>query len=342
MALASSLNNVKIGNNTVDVGLFSDGATPVTYTYDSCMQIGADSLISGNTISGCVGGSSGSTDLVTVISCSCLIQNNVFIRGAGSPVGSYLNFTGTDDNIVIDNIFDQPTIDGSSEELVTGLTSTSTYERNKNQTKHAAILPSAGEYRSSREQPDWTSAINFASEILNHPDDVNTYRYIVKTNVRSDAVASGRYIEYFFNLSNYLPKNVKVLGHLIGMKFGQLGSNLNTSVTSSVIVRTSTTLASLPVSGSFASPNSTLAYIDGDSDSGSSNLENTVTTTVNILSGAYDITTMHYNTADYSGNDFTIQNSTNVIVAVRYSFTTVVTQSSTNVLWSPLLIKYRW
>lgn len=139
MALPSSLRSIKITNNTIHVGYSSNASMVTNHTYESCMSIGADSVINGNTVAGCIGGSSGSTNLASITSASCLIQNNVFVRGAGSPVGSYITFSGTHESVITGNIFDQTTIDGSSYDLVQGLPANSVYTANKNQVDFMAV-----------------------------------------------------------------------------------------------------------------------------------------------------------------------------------------------------------
>lgn len=336
MALEASLANIIVRDNTIDQGRFSDGVTPVTYNYTHNAWIFGTALIDGNTFTG----PAASADMLNLDNCSCIVKSNKFIRGS-TNINSYIRNYGTNEQHIVDNIFDSASTNGTIETLVLGLTDTSIYERNKNQTKYVAILPSAGEYKSHLQKPDWTSALNFSSEIFVHPDS-DPFTYNVGTNIRSNSVSTLRYVEYFLNLSNYLPKNVKVLDHLIGMRFVQLGANIDTAATSAITVRMSNTLASLPISGSFSSPSTTLALVAGTGLTPTSNLENTATTSVNITSGNYNITTVHYNTANYAANNFMNKDSTNIIVAIKYAFTTVITQGSTNIVWSPLLIKYRW
>lgn len=131
MAVASSLGSVKVRDNIIDIGFASDGGSNTTYTYDSCMAIASSSVISGNTVSGCVGGSTGSTNLVTVSSGSSIICHNTFIRGSTS-VNLYISVSSGNDIIVTNNIFDQTTTNGSSATLVSGQTGGSILATNLN------------------------------------------------------------------------------------------------------------------------------------------------------------------------------------------------------------------
>lgn len=140
MTISSSLNNVKINRNTIDVGHSSNGTSPTTYTYDpALMSIFADAVIFGNTLSGCVGNGDSITNLINIVSGSCIITGNTFIRGS-STIAAYVNNAGTNDQIVTNNIFDQTTVDGASTLLVTGLNSASIFEKNLNQSKIYSIF----------------------------------------------------------------------------------------------------------------------------------------------------------------------------------------------------------
>ena len=129
MALESSLANIVIRDNTIDQGRFSDGTTPVAYTYAYHAWIFGSSIIDGNTFIA----PSASADMLNIDSCSCTITKNKFIRGSTS-VNSYIRAYGSNDQIITNNTFDQTTINGSSDILVVGISSRTTYTSNKNQT----------------------------------------------------------------------------------------------------------------------------------------------------------------------------------------------------------------
>lgn len=117
MTIETSLANIVISNNTIDQGRFSDGATPVTYNYDySAWVFGSANITSNSFLS-----SVASTDILNIDSCSCIITNNKFVRGATS-INTYIRVYGAEDPIIKNNIFDSTTVDGASTILVSGLT----------------------------------------------------------------------------------------------------------------------------------------------------------------------------------------------------------------------------
>jgi hypothetical protein len=139
MSISTSLNSIKIKNNIIDVGYSSNGSQ-VIYTYDPALiEVGGDAIIFGNTLSGCIGNGNAGTNLINIISGSCLITNNTFVRGISS-INSYVNNAGSNDQIVSHNIFDHPTINGSSTNLCLNLTTTSLFNENLNQVKSYSIF----------------------------------------------------------------------------------------------------------------------------------------------------------------------------------------------------------
>lgn len=339
MSLETSIANIVIRDNKFDQGRVSDTVSITTHKYTYHAWVYGSANIQGNIFLA----PTASSDMLNIDNCTCLITNNKFIRDSVT-VNSYIRIYGSNEQTVINNIFDQSTIDGSSETLVLNISNTSVYERNKNQTKNIAILPNSGEYRSWTNPNLYTSTSHYGSMVTTDGSGSGGYRYMIQANIISDTSNPGsqRFTEFFINLSNFLPKGVKILNHLIGMKFGALSANLNQSVTSTMAVRMMTTVASNPVNASFSSPASTYAFVSGTTASGTTTLENTVTTSTSITSGTYSTSTVYYNTANYTANNFVNQESVNIIVSMKYSFSTTATSASSSTIWSPLLIKYRW
>lgn len=147
MALDTTLTNVIIEDNTFDYNTLSPDGTLITvgttYGYTNCILISADAKISGNHFSGAL---SASSQVVVTGAGSCNITENTFVRGA-TPVVYYIDVSAaTNDQVIVDNIFDNPTIDGTSENLVnlpvlsTSIpTPTITFHHNKNQTGYLPI-----------------------------------------------------------------------------------------------------------------------------------------------------------------------------------------------------------
>lgn len=134
MTTEASLANIVIRNNTIDQGRFSDGTTPVAYNYDYSAWIFGSSNITGNSFLSSVA----STDMLNIDTCSCNITHNKFVRGSTS-INSYIRSYGANDQSITNNLFDSTTINGSSLTLVTGITATSIYTRNKNQTGYLYV-----------------------------------------------------------------------------------------------------------------------------------------------------------------------------------------------------------
>jgi hypothetical protein len=145
MSIDTPLSDVIIEGNTFDYGNFAVNGNlatvPTNYGYVNCILTNADATISHNLLSGAL---TTSTHILTQFDSlgSCVITNNNFIRGT-TPIVAYIDVSeASSDQVITDNIFDQPTVDGISETLVllpTANVFSATgpfilYERNKNQT----------------------------------------------------------------------------------------------------------------------------------------------------------------------------------------------------------------
>lgn len=141
MAISSSISNVIIEGNTFAAGVFSGN----TYNYSNCITTSADAKITKNYFSGMA---NNSTPLIVSnfatnndgYSASCDVSHNTFVRG-NTTIAAYIDVSNVhNDQIIVENIFDSPTVDGVNETLtlLPAVTSSSgpfvLYERNKNQT----------------------------------------------------------------------------------------------------------------------------------------------------------------------------------------------------------------
>jgi len=189
MSLPSTMSNVIIEGNTI-------GASS-SFTYDYLLITSADCTITSNNFSGITPG--GTHSMIWLSNSTNNIHGNTFIRGASS-VTSYIQATGSVDQIITNNIFDAMTTDGSNENLATGLTVTSIFEKNKNQIKYAVIPMSTEEasiygttYASTahaiiKMTPDFTYAVragavqdNNIAEIWDQQTNTPTSRYFGKS-----------------------------------------------------------------------------------------------------------------------------------------------------------------
>jgi hypothetical protein len=146
MSTDTQISNIIIEGNTFDYGNFPINTglatVPTNYGYDNCIVISGDAQINNNYFSGAL---SGSTQVAVAFEyanygASCNINNNTFVRGA-TVITAYIDVsTVTYDQVIVDNIFDSPTVDGFNQTLVLLPPVASAtgpfvlYERNKNQT----------------------------------------------------------------------------------------------------------------------------------------------------------------------------------------------------------------
>lgn len=136
--------SINIKGNIIDQGVEYDLSNIVqTFNYTHCAFIYGSANITDNTFAN----PAAAADMLNTQNGSCQITNNKFIRSATS-ISSYIKHRYIADEVtdaysgvhtITDNVFDQPTIDGTTEELVKGLNINTIYTRNKNQTGFAYI-----------------------------------------------------------------------------------------------------------------------------------------------------------------------------------------------------------
>jgi hypothetical protein len=137
MSLDVTLSKIIVDGNTFDYGSFSpDGALAsptTTFGYDWCIFNSGDFIITNNCFSGM-----NANGTMIQLSGTATITDNTFIRNT-TTISSYINNSGSNDFIVTGNIFDNPTVDGTNENIVVGFTSSSIFEQNINQTAYMGI-----------------------------------------------------------------------------------------------------------------------------------------------------------------------------------------------------------
>jgi hypothetical protein len=156
MVFNTPINNLIIDGNSFDYGKYTPDGNPAStatiYSYFNDIIVTSDAIITNNFVSGMAApgafGSGISSNLVIEANWSCVVQNNTFVRG-NTNIYAYIVNNSTDDQIIINNVFDGYTVDGTDENLVkgvnatpTGLSTTSTYQNNKNQTGYMPIQKS--------------------------------------------------------------------------------------------------------------------------------------------------------------------------------------------------------
>lgn len=247
MTLETSLANIIINNNTIDQGRFSDGTTPATVNYAFHAWIYGSANISHNTFMG----PAAASDMLNLENSSSKISNNKFIRGATS-ITSYIKNHGTQDQVIVENVFDQTTIDGTNEAIVSGLTSTSTYERNINQIAYLVLSlvedmavfdtylsASAGQYFSG-DRPSYgsdpgafaskfqfTGKLGFDRNNENPLIGLDAQNYLFLADASATEHQIPRTFSKVFNLNTSLPSGAMLLSAKIGMKMNTNPGGLN-------------------------------------------------------------------------------------------------------------------
>jgi hypothetical protein len=362
MSLTSTLSNVIIKNNIVSNGAQTpDGSNSAltTLTYNTILSSSADCEIFGNTFSGIVA----SGNMLSLSGSHKISQNN-FIRAA-TTINSYINYTGSNDCMIVDNFFDGYTVDGTSENLVLGLTANSIYERNKNQTGFTSV--GINPYLKQTTNYDPYNANTLTNKVVSDTFDDSTFIAGLETttfmNFSLSATTIGANAK--LDLNTILPTNVKILFTIFGF-YVQAPNFINTSSTSTFSMHmiaglSSNTLFASPT-GSLADAHYQLVTSGGDGVNFTSQLSATPLT---IASGP-NLTTFEANTQYLkidvlnSGKDTYYITDKNTPIWLNIIFLVASAASAnatpiydghgvfgaiyvpTTLISSPLVIKYRW
>lgn len=116
---------INITNNSIDKGLAANAST--IYEYATHAHIYGKSNIKNNFFNGF-----SASENVLKLEAACFVTDNSFKRDAVS-ITAYIQNIGSTNQSISENSFDKITVDGTSEELVSGLTNNSYYDRNQNQ-----------------------------------------------------------------------------------------------------------------------------------------------------------------------------------------------------------------
>lgn len=215
MGLPSTLANCIIDGNSIDVGFSTTNGSNITsYTYPSLLLTNADCKITSNNFAAITSNAS-SGIMASINNCSCEIQSNYFVRGSSSLL-AYIQATGTTDNTIIDNIFDGYTTDGTNTSIVLGLTNTSQFTRNKNQTQSIyisldEIIPNIN--NSANYQEYSVDDSSPPAVIVSNPNSLSfkTGSFATLTSFSDSLTGTIRTIKKKVCLSNILPDGVKIL-----------------------------------------------------------------------------------------------------------------------------------
>lgn len=224
MAINTFVTNIIVEDNTFDYGVFTPNGLPsssTTYGYFTAIATTTNTIISNNYISGTPQTTNGGR--IAIFAGSATITGNTFIR-ENITIPAYITSSSSDDQIITNNIFDSPTVDGTSEVLVTGLSSSSTYHSNKNQTGSVSV-PMTTTKLAIGPSVDYMGATS--SMFFSDTAGYNVFPYISLSEVGYKSLVlfvddfgtiATRYIGWQESLDKYLPPSVRVLKISLAMK----------------------------------------------------------------------------------------------------------------------------
>jgi hypothetical protein len=333
MSLTSTLSNVIIKNNTISTGAqTSNGSSIGSYVYTTSLSSNADCDIFGNIFAGL----NETGNMLSLTGGSHKVSNNNFIRQS-TIINSYINYTGSNDCMIVDNFFDSSTTDGTNELLVIGLTVNSTYERNKNQIAYTStnVHPYAKPH----------NVVTGMTVLFDTTDGTGFLQGLENTSLTVTSPATVGAI-FKMDLSTILPSNVQIMDVIYG--FYVEAGPIDTSGSNSFYMDM---VAGLTSSVSYTSPALSLADAHYQTTAGSDGVNYSSSlsaTTLNISSGG-DLTNFQANTqylkinvAGSSVPQYYVTNK-NIPIYLLIEYKVSVLNASTAVLTnSPLIIKYRW
>jgi hypothetical protein len=224
MTLETTLTNIFIEGNVIDQGVSSNGS-PITYNYTNRAQISGSSNISGNTFAN----PTASENMLDITAGSCIITNNKFIR-ASTTISSYINNAGSGDQIITNNIFDNSTIDGTNDIIVSNLTETSIYKDNKNQVIYipVSVVPALlGTDTSNFFKFGHFDATNFGLGGTGGGSGLRfDNAYIGRLAYRGDIALTQASANFYLDLTNHIPVGASIIDSKIGLYAPTVGATI--------------------------------------------------------------------------------------------------------------------
>jgi len=331
-------NTLTLGNTLITGNIITSGSdtSGTMYYYDQCINASSEATIQANTIGGI--NSSGTAVMIKLgdESASNVIVNNTFYR-ANSVIGAYIADASlsTTDHIITNNIFDQPTVDGTNETICSNLSQGTLYNNNKNQTGYLTI-PLGPNYTNLYSGAD----IQISNVLFSVSTPINIYSALTFTN--SGGAKEEAATMYLVNISDYLPAGTKVLNSVLGIAFSNNG--IDTTSTSTFkcdlfeTINTNYTLSTL--SQSIAD----VYYHVSIADYGALIATQRTSNILSIASPS-DLTAALGHTTflsiDTSSFNYCSSENNKIFVRILYDVWTAAS-SQVQVEQSPLIIKYRW
>lgn len=207
--VSSDSNNIFIKDNIISSGKF--GSTQ--YTFDNILSLNASSLVSGNTFSG----ATTNENMVEINDCACTLINNKFVRGS-TEISAYINASGTKDQNIYNNSFDQYyiTSDPLDDILVTGLTKNSIYKENRNQTTYITVPLTLSAYK--------INGTNNGQTIISSETNYKTFiRNSIYLELQTSSTSQIQF-QIDTDLSLSLPKDIRLVQVKMGIVRSVAGS----------------------------------------------------------------------------------------------------------------------
>lgn len=361
MTISSTFSNIIIEGNTIDAGYGS-------ITYSNLLFTNADCRIFGNYFSG-IESNTVATYMLLIGEDSCNIQGNTFVRGA-NLITSYIRNVGINDHIIVGNIFDGYTVDGSTIQgtgagqlpLVSGITANTLYTNNKNQVGYAIIplsvhnptLFALGTPPSTEKAV--TTVLNWAG-----PNVITSNAYVTSgvhgdamvTKIFDDSASPGHTFILTTTLSGLVPIGAKIIDAKVAI-YNPSGATITLSsadfmtltLNKSYTATNSLNIATFP---STSTSNWTIAY--------SSSTTFTCTTGTELYPTAMvlEIPTLNYNgtiinngsssgvSNDNISTNYVVDGNSTLLANLDIFFTASAPSSSTTtplLLISPIIITY--
>ena len=210
MFSSSDISNVIISNNQILTGVFGSN----TYNYSRGINCHAGMTVTGNVIKGLAESAIGIDVLSTGTSNKrAIITGNQIYRNSEN-IAAYIALPGSGtkvSGIIKDNFFDSPTVDGSSEETITGSFNQFIVESNINQTVSCRASLYSGKFGTGSTTPlmfgDSTISATYDQTGIGVYDGNSDHNCQI---VYDSSISADRFIYWAIQLDEILPKGVYV------------------------------------------------------------------------------------------------------------------------------------
>lgn len=291
------------------------------------IDISANATISGNVFERALAG----TTFINMTNCQCTVHDNKFTRGAVS-IPYYIKINGSSGHQITDNVFDNTTVDGTTESLIGTPAAVDNVSRNKNQIAYMSTMAS-DHTNGGLHQVSFTAT-----------KSVNTFQYNnLATITSTGGIGATNYVSFHFvNISRILPPKARLLGILVGMKWNVFGNAITGNGMSFTmnLYKTDTTLPiGNPNTNIFNTPASTLA---SKAASGDTVLSDTVPFAPQTASVPSGDNTVKYLSADYTSSNLYNDGVNDLVLRLLANYQINNNNGTGTYNVSPILIRYTY